>query len=144
MATFNPAVLVPATQVAELSKAQAGRSMKDVALANIDKQIALLADAKIEGKRTFRVVGDKSAFQVRVGNQALTLETVKVKDTTVEVKEMSAPSAQLKDALLYYRDRIAKGNYDAALAKLDTARVARVEKMKTTRAAKPKTEKKAS
>jgi hypothetical protein len=139
---FDPKNLAPAANIAALSKAQAGRTMKAVALDNIDKQVALLADKAMEGKRTFRVVGDNSAFSVRVGNQALELE-VFVDGKPAKTKEVAVPTKDLKDAFTYYRKEIEAGKYDAALAALDTGRAARVEKMRATRAAKPKADKKA-
>jgi hypothetical protein len=132
---FDPKNLVPASSVAALSKPEGGRTMKAVALDNIDKQVALLADAAIEGKRTFRVVGDKSAFQVRISNQPLDLE-VYVDGKPAKTKEVSVASKDLKDAFLYYRKEIEAGKYDAQLEALTGKREARTNKLKATRAAK--------
>ncbi|MBM6577138.1 hypothetical protein KCP91_12215 [Microvirga sp. SRT01] len=133
---FDPAKLVPADQVAAFAKVAGARGIKQVAIANIDKQIALLADPAIEGKRTYEVKGDHSAFEVRVNNSAMVLETANVKGTQVEVRKMAVPAKDLKDAFLYYRKRIEAGDYDDQLTKLDTVRNARTDKMRATRATK--------
>lgn len=137
MSKFNPSMLVPAAQVEGFNKASGQRTLRQVALDNIDKmreQFAAGDDA--EGKLNFRVVEDKIAFTIRVNNSALILERVKVQDTDVDVKEMAAPKAAFTDALTYYADRIKAGEYDAQLATLEEKRASRTDKMRSTRAAK--------
>ena len=146
MARFDPKLLVPAQQAPEFSKAVATRSVQQVALDNIAKMKEQFAKVgkgeKLDSRANFKVAGDKIAFTIRVSNSALVLEQVKVQDTTVDVKEMSVPSANFLDALTYYSDRIKAGEYDAQIATLTERREARTDKMRTTRAAKkaePKT-----
>ena len=140
MAKFDPKMLVPAQQVEEFSKAPAGRSVQAVALDNIERMRAEFAKVqlgeRLDRKANFKVAGDKTAFTIRVNNSALVLERVKVQDTDVDVKEMSVPTANFADALTYYADRIKAGEYDAQLTTLSEKRVARTDKMRTTRAAK--------
>ncbi len=137
MSKFSPAMLVPALQVPEFNKAVAGRTVQQVALDNIAKMKEQYAAGDgVEGKLNFKLAGDKIAFTIRVSNSALVLERVKVQDTDVDVKEMSVPTANFNDALDYYADRIKAGEYDAQIASLSEKRVARTDKMKTTRAAK--------
>ena len=140
MAKFSPAMLVPAQQVEEFSNAPAGRSVQAVALDNIERMRAEFAKVqlgeKLDRRANFKVAGDKVAFTIRVNNSALVLEKVKVQDTDVDVKEMSVPTANFADALTYYADRIKAGEYDAQLTTLSQKRVARTDKMRTTRAAK--------
>ena len=137
MSKFSPAMLVPALQVAEFNKAVGGRTVQQVALDNIAKmKEQYAAGDSAEGKLNFKLSGDKIAFTIRVSNSALVLERVKVQDTDVDVKEMSVPKANFNDALDYYADRIKAGEYDAQIASLSEKRVARTDKMKTTRAAK--------
>jgi len=137
MSKFNPAMLVPAQQAPEFNKAAAGRTVAQVALDNINKmKEQFQAGDGAEGKLNFKVAGEKVAFTIRVSNSALVLERVKVQDTDVDVKEMSVPKANFIDALDYYADRIKAGEYDAQIATLSDKRVARTDKMRTTRAAK--------
>ena len=140
MAKFSPAMLIPAQQVEEFSKAPARRSVQVVALDNIERMRAEFAKVqlgeKLDRKANFKFAGDKVAFTIRVNNSALVLERVKVQDTDVDVKEMSVPTANFADALTYYADRIKAGEYDAQLTTLSEKRVARTDKMRTTRAAK--------
>ena len=137
MGKFNPAMLVPAQQAPEFNKAAAGRTVAQVALDNINKmKEQFQAGDGAEGKLNFKVAGEKVAFTIRVSNSALVLERVKVQDTDVDVKEMSVPKANFIDALDYYADRIKAGEYDAQIATLSDKRVARTDKMRTTRAAK--------
>lgn len=137
MSKFNPAMLVPAQQAPEFNKAAAGRTVAQVALDNINKmKEQFKAGDGAEGKLNFKVAGEKVAFTIRVSNSALVLERVKVQDTDVDVKEMSVPTANFMDALDYYADRIKAGEYDAQIAALSDKRVARMTKMRTTRAEK--------
>jgi len=137
MGKFNPAMLVPAQQAPEFNKAAAGRPVAQVALDNINKmKEQFQAGDGAEGKLNFKVAGEKVAFTIRVSNSALVLERAKVQDTDVDVKEMSVPKANFMDALDYYADRIKAGEYDAQIATLSDKRVARTDKMRTTRAAK--------
>ena len=137
MSKFNPAMLVPAQQAPEFNKAAAGRPVAQVALDNINKmKEQFQAGDGAEGKLNFKVAGEKVAFTIRVSNSALVLERAKVQDTDVDVKEMSVPKANFMDALDYYADRIKAGEYDAQIATLSDKRVARTDKMRTTRAAK--------
>lgn len=138
---FDPKNLVPAAQVEAFNKTAGARSVKEVALDNIKKQIALFKDAKLDGKRHFITQGDRTAFSVRINNTALVLETIDVKGTKVEVKEMTCPTVDFEAALNYYAGRIEKGDYDAALGVLAKSRDVRSEKMRATRAAKPKADK---
>lgn len=140
MARFDPKLLVPAQQTPEFSKAAATRSVQQVALDNIERMRAEFPQVqkgeKLERKPSFKVAGDKVAFTIRVNNSALVLERVKVRDTDIDVKEMSVPTANFMDALTYYADRIRSGEYDAQLTSLSEKRDARTSKMRSTRAAK--------
>jgi hypothetical protein len=139
MARFDPKLLVPAQQTPEFSKAAATRSVQQVALGNIERMRELFPQVqkgeKLERKPTFKIAGDKVAFTIRVNNSAIVLERVKVRDTDIDVKEMSVPTANFLDALTYYADRIRSGEYDAQLTTLSEKRDARTSKMRSTRAA---------
>lgn len=137
---FDPKNLIPASQVAAFGKSGGQRTTKQVALDNIKKQIALFKDPKAEGKRNFKTEGDRTAFTIRINNTAMVLEVADVKGTKVEIKEMTAPTAEYEAAMLYYAGRIEKGDFDAQLEALGKKRDARSAKMKETRAAKPKAE----
>ncbi|MGT2513857.1 hypothetical protein ACVOMT_06000 [Sphingomonas panni] len=111
MAKFNPALLVPASQIAEFSKQGAGRTVQQVALDNIARmKEQFAAGDAAEGKVNFKLSGDRVAFTIRVSNTALVLERTKVQDTDVDVKEMTVPKANFPDALDYYADRIKAGS----------------------------------
>jgi hypothetical protein len=135
MSKFSPAMLVPAIAA---DKGSAARSAKDVALANINKMKEQFAAGEgAEGKINFRPVdGGRLAFTIRVSNTPLVLERTKVEDTEVEVREMTVPAANFKDALDYYSDRIKAGEYDAQLATLTDKKAARTDKLRATRASK--------
>lgn len=135
MTKFSPAMLVPAVAA---DKGSAARSAKDVALANINKMKEQYAAGDgAGGKLNFKPVdGGRLAFTIRVSNTPLVLERTKVQDTEVEVREMTVPVANFTDALDYYADRIKAGEYDAQLATLTEKKVARTDKLRTTRAAK--------
>ncbi|WP_343545698.1 hypothetical protein [Sphingomonas paucimobilis] len=135
MTKFSPAMLVPAVAA---DKGSAARSAKDVALANINKMKEQYAAGEgAEGKLNFKPVdGGRLSFTIRVSNTPLILERTKVQDTDVDVKEMTVPAANFTDALDYYADRIKAGEYDAQLATLTEKKVARTDKLRTTRAAK--------
>lgn len=137
MARFDPKLLVPASLVAEFSKASAARTVQQVALDNIAKmKDQFAAGDGAEGKLNFKLSGDRVAFTIRVNNSALVLEKVKVQDTDVDVKEMTVPKANFNDALDYYADRIKGGEYDAQLATLSEKKAARTDKMRETRKTK--------
>ena len=137
MAKFNPSLLVPAVQAPEFNKEAGRRTVKDVVLDNINKmKEQWKAGDAAEGKLNFKVAGDKVAFTIRVSNSALVLERLKVQDTDVDVREMTAPKANFIEALDYYADRIKGGEYDAQLATLTDKKAARTDKMRSTRAAK--------
>lgn len=140
MAKFSPAMLIPAQNAPEFSKAAASRTLVQVALDNIERMKAEFAKVqlgeKLERKANFKIAGERVAFTIRVNNSALVLEQVKVQDTDVDVKEMSVPKANFNDALDYYADRLKAGEYDAQLIALSGKREARTDKMRTTRAAK--------
>lgn len=131
---FDPKLLAPSAAVATLAKG-APKSVKNIALDSIDRQLALLADPKLEGKRTFRVVGEAAAFSIRVGAQSLELE-VFLDGKPARTREASVPAKVLKDALLYYRGKVDAGDYKDQLDGLADGRTARVEKMRSTRAAR--------
>lgn len=101
---FDPKLLVPAAQVSAFSNNAGQRSMKQVALDNIEKQKALFQDSKKDGKRNFKIVEDRVAFTIRVNNTALVLETVNVNGTKVDVREMTAPTKAFVEALDYYAE----------------------------------------
>lgn len=136
MAKFNPALLIPASQIAAFSAPSTSRSIQQVALDNIarTKEQFAAGDAA-EGRTNFKVSGDRVAFTIRVSNQALVLERLKVQDTDVDVKEMTVPKANFADALDYYADRIKSGEYDAQFASLTDKREARTNKLRATRSA---------
>ena len=135
MAKFNPALLVPASQVAAFSAQTASRSIQQVALDNIARTKEQFAAGDVaKGRTNFKISGDRVAFTIRVSNQALVLERLKVQDTDVDVKEMTVPKANFADALDYYAHRIKAGEYDAQFAGLTQKREARTTKLKATRA----------
>lgn len=137
MPKFNPALLVPASQVAEFSKQRAARTVQQVALDNIARmKEQFAAGDAAEGKVNFKLSGDRVAFTIRVSNTALVLERTKVQDTDVDVKEMTVPKANFPDALDYYADRIKAGEYDAQLTGLAEKKATRTDKMRETRAAR--------
>lgn len=140
MARFDPKLLVPAQETPEFSKIAATRSVQQVALDNIERMRVEFPQVqkgeKSERKPSFKIAGDKVAFTIRVNNSAIVLERVKVRDTEIDVKEMSVPTANFMDALTYYADRIRSGEYDAQLTSLSEKRDARTSKMRSTRAAK--------
>jgi hypothetical protein len=137
MSKFSPAMLIPASQVAEFSKQGAARSVQQVALDNIAKmKEQFKAGDAAEGKLNFKVSGERVAFTIRVSNTALTLERTKVQDTDVDVKEMTVPTANFNDALDYYADRIKAGEYDAQLTSLADKKEQRTSKLKETRKSK--------
>jgi len=135
MARFDPKLLVPAIAA---DKGSTARSAKEVALANINKMKEQFAAGEgAEGKLNFKTIdGGRIQFTIRVSNTALVLERTKVQDTDVDVKEMTVPSTNFGDALDYYADRIKAGEYDAQLKTLTDKKVARTEKLRTTRASK--------
>jgi|GEM_PF-1855679 len=133
---FDPKSLVPAAHVEAFSKATGQRSMKQVALDNIERTKALFLDSKKEGKRNFKAVGDRVAFTIRVNNTALMLEVADVNGTKVDVREMTAPTKAFVDALDYYAERIRKDEFKAQLDALAGKREQRTSKMRQTRAAK--------
>lgn len=133
MARFNPAMLVPA--VAQNVSAQ--RTAKDIALANLEKQKHLFAHPEEDGKRTFKAIdGERVQFTVRVSNTPLILGQYEVDGKTADVREMTVPAANFSEALDFYADRIKAGEYDAQLATLTEKKVARTDKLRSTRAAK--------
>ena len=137
MAKFNPAMLVPAQQAPEFSKGSAARTVQQVALDNIARmKEQFAAGDAAEGKLYFKVAGEKVAFTIRVSNSALVLERVKVRDTDVDVREMSVPKANFVEALDYYEDRIKGGEYDGQLTALTEKKEQRTTKMRATRASK--------
>ena len=137
MAKFNPSVLVPASQVEGFNNPGNQRTTQQVALDNIDRMKAQWAAGdKAEGKKNFKVVGDRVAFTVRVNNTALVLETTEVAGTKVEVREMTAPKGAFPDALDYYAERFRAGHYADQLSTLGDKREARTTKMRATRSAK--------
>lgn len=133
---FDPKTLVPAAQVAAFAKTPGARTTKQVALDNINKMKELASDPAIEGKRSWKTEGDRTAFTVRVNNTALVLETVTVNGTKAEVREMSAPTKDFVAALDYYAAKIEKDEYKPQLDALAGKREARTSKMRATRAAK--------
>ncbi len=135
MSKFNPSMLVPALAA---DKGGAARSAKDVALGNINRmKEQFAAGDAAEGKINFKAIdGGRVAFTIRVSNTPLVLEKTKVKDTEVEVREMSIPKANFTEALDYYADRIKAGEYDAQLATLTEKKAARTDKLRQTRATK--------
>lgn len=144
MAKFNPALLVPAQLAPEFSNVSAGRSVQQVALDNINKmKEQFAAGDAAEGKKNFKVSGDRVAFTIRVSNSALVLERVKVADTDVDVKEMTVPQANFVEALDWYADRIKGGEYDAQITALSEKKEARTTKMRETRKNKKEVDKKA-
>lgn len=150
MARFNPAMLVPAHQVEGLAKGSAARTTTQVALDNINRMKAeFQAPEQAEGRKSWKVVGDRVVFSIRVSNTALVLERAKVQDSEVEVevREMTAPKANFLEALDYYADRIKAGEYEAqltAMAGKKDERSATRRANKVARDAKPAEEKKAS
>lgn len=133
---FDPRSLIPASQVPAFQATSTQRTTKQVALDNIARMKELAADPKLEGRRTFKAQGDRTAFTIRVSNTALVLETVDVSGTKVEVREMTAPTKEFAAALDYYAGRIAGDHYKAQLDALAGKRTARTEKMRETRAGK--------
>lgn len=137
MANFDPKLLAPAAQNADANK----RTTKDVALANIEKmKEQLKAGDKAEGKVNFRKVGDKMEFSIRVGGSPLALE-VFVNDKAATSEKPSVPAQHFVAALDHYAAQIKEGKYDEALKAADGKRAERTDKMRATRAAKPKVEK---
>ncbi|MFL0585882.1 hypothetical protein ACH0BU_04475 [Sphingomonas olei] len=137
MAKFNPAMLVPAQQAPEFSKGSAARTVQQVELDNIARmKEQFAAGDAAEGKKNFKVAGEKVAFTIRVSNSALVLERLKVQDTDVDVREMSVPKANFIEGLDYYADRIKAGEYDAQLTALTEKKEQRTTKMRATRASK--------
>ncbi|WP_221234773.1 hypothetical protein [Sphingomonas aerophila] len=121
-----------------VNEASAKRSSKDIALAAINKMKEQFeAGLASEGKRNFKHTdGERVQFSIRVANTALVLERVKVKDTEVEVREMTCPTVAFLDALSYYADRIKADEYSAQFAALDGKKEQRTAKLRNTRAEK--------
>lgn len=131
MTKFNPTSLKSVSAVADLAKTgTAMRSAKDVVIAGIEKQLALFADPKAEGKRWFRSGATDTAFSIRYSNRPLKLRG--------EENQLAVPTAQFKDAMAYYVEEVKSGKFDAQLAELEKGIAARSEKMRATRASKSK------
>lgn len=74
MAKFNPAMLVPAQQAPEFSKGSVARTVQQVALDNIARmKEQFAAGDAAEGKKNFKVAGEKVAFTIRVSNSAVSV-----------------------------------------------------------------------
>lgn len=132
MAAFNPNALKSVSAVADLS-ATSKRSARDVVLEAIKLQIKLFNDPKMDGRRWFRSGASDTAFSIRYSNTALKLRG---DETQLAVETKSFP-----DALAYFSEQIAQGEFDDQLATLEKARAVRTEKMRATRQAKPKADK---
>lgn len=137
MAKFSPALLVPASQIEGFAKTGTQRSVTQVAIDNINKmKEQWAAGDAAEGRKTYKAVGDKVAFTIRVNNTALVLERTKVQETDVEVREMAVPAEHFLAALDFYADRIKGGEYDDQLLALEASREQRTTKLRATRAEK--------
>lgn len=136
MSKFNPSMLVPAAQIEGVKQGN-GRTLTQVALDNIDKmREQFAAGDAAEGKRNFKLVGDKVIFTLRVANSALVLGTYENNGVSADVKEMAVPKAHFVEALDFYVERIKAGEFGPQLDALEGKRSARTDKMRTTRAAK--------
>ncbi|WP_454883975.1 hypothetical protein [Sphingomonas oryzagri] len=130
---FNPTALKSVASVADLSDNKGKRSAKATVLEGIKSQLALFADPKAEGRRWFRSGATDTAFQLKYGTTALKL---KGDETQLAVETKLFP-----EAMAYFSAEVEKGKFDDQLAVLEKARAARTDKMRATRAAKPKVEK---
>ena len=135
MAKVNPAMLVPAAQVADFAKNAGARSIKDVALGNIQKMKHLFQHPDEEGKRNFEVKGENVEFTIRVGNTPLVLAQVEGEGGSADVTEMAVPKAAFADAMDFYLDKVKAGEFDAQLKTIGDKRAASRSKGSETRAA---------
>jgi len=136
MSKFNPAMLVPASQVEDFIKPGSQRTVQQVALDNIAKQKHLFQQPDEDGKRHFKVAGNSVSFTIRINNSALVLGQYEKDGVTADVKEMAVPKGNFIEALDYFSDKIKAGEFDGQLNVLSDKRIARTDKMRSTRAAK--------
>jgi len=132
---FNPTALKSVSSVADLD-AKGKRTAKATVLEGIKKQLALFADPKAEGRRWFRSGATDTAFSVRYGASLLKLKG--------EETQLAVETKLFVEAMGYFAAEVEKGTFDAQLNELEKGREARVAKMRSTRAAKPKKDKAAA
>ena len=134
MSKFNPALLMPVQAQGSTSNA---RSVKDVALDNIQKMKHLFQHPEDDGKRNFKKVDDKTtSFTIRVSNTALVLGQFDQGGVKSCVREMTVPTVNFLDAMDYFADKVKAGEFDAQLEALNAKKAARTEKLKKTRSEK--------
>lgn len=126
MATFNAALIKPASKSSEFNKQSNTRSAKDVLLAAIDQQIKLFKDVKADGRRWFTVGKSETLLTLRYGNRALVLKDGE--------KYVTIPNDQFEPAMAWFKEQVAKDAYKDQLSELEVSRTARTDKMRATRA----------
>lgn len=126
MATFNPAMIVPAAKSAEFAGAGDNeRNAKAILLDGITKQIALFKNPNESGRRWFTIGKSETKITLRVNNQPIKL----VGDETSVV----VPSEHFEAAMNHYAAEIKGGKMDAALVEADKGIATRREKLRATR-----------
>jgi hypothetical protein len=129
MSKFNPALIKPASQSTEFAvEPDAKRTAKVILLEGIDKQKALFADPKLDGRRWFTVGKVEVAISLKVANRPLKLIGDEVR--------VAVPLANFDDAMAFYKAEVEAGKFDEQLTTLDGLREARTNKLRATRAEK--------
>jgi hypothetical protein len=137
---FDIKMLKPATAFDTLGATEKGAiNSKAVALRNIEIQLGLL-DATTEGRRTFwdTVVDGKRSYTGKGTSVGFNVKVGSTKLMLGGTQEPGVAKAEFQATLKGIKVAIEAGQLDDQFADLDQARAARTDKMKATRAAKPR------